>query len=683
MTQQLKPFYITTPIYYVNARPHLGHVYTTILADTLARHHRQRGQDTFFLTGTDEHGQKIERAAADKGLPVKDHVDGIVAEFKEMFDRFGLQPDHWIRTTHEYHKQGSQELFRRVQKNGFIYKGEYEGWYCTECGEFKEETTPGEAPWCEQHERPAERVAESSYFFKLSEFQDRLLKFYAEHPDFIQPEARRNEVISFVSSGLKDLSVSRVSVKWGIPVPDDPDHTLYVWFDALSNYITALGFGNDARGGFEEFWPVAIHLVGKDILRFHAVYWPAFLLAADVAPPQRVFAHGMWLSKGRKMSKSLGNAIDLSILLQFFTCEQVRFFCLREMSYGQDGDFTYEALIDRVNGDLAAGWGNLISRTLTMVRNSCGGVLPNIPADASADAVEAIEVLKVKFAENEKAFAAELDRIATGRAMELVLELVGTVDKYLSNYAPWKLAKDESARPLLLTVLNTAVEGLRHITVLMACAMPDAATEVWKQLGLVGSPADYNPQALHWESLPEHTHIGELKGLFPRLNKEKVMAEIQEEVNKQAEAKKAIAPASEPQAPAAPVAEAAPVPTAPVAEAAPAEEKGYITIDDFVKVELRVGQVLEAERIPKADKLLKLQVDLAEEKPRQILAGIAQYYEPEALVGRKIVVVANLAPRKMRGLESQGMLLAASIGSEGRPVLATFTEEVPNGARLK
>ncbi|HNJ43889.1 MAG TPA: methionine--tRNA ligase subunit beta, partial [Acidobacteriota bacterium] len=422
--------------------------------------------------------------------------------------------------------------------------------------------------------------------------------------------------------------------------------------------------------------------VGKDILRFHAVYWPAFLLAADVPPPQRVFAHGMWLSKGRKMSKTLKNTIDLSILLQFFTREQVRFFCLREMSYGQDGDFTYEALIDRINGDLAAGWGNLISRTLTMVRNSCGGVLPNIPADAPADAVEAIEAVKVKFAENERDFAAELDRIATGRAMELVLELVGTLDKYLSHYAPWKLAKDESARPLLLTVLNTAVEGLRHITVLMACAMPDAATEVWKQLGLAGSPADYNPQALHWESLPEHTHIGELKGLFPRLNKEKVMAEIQEEVNKQS----LIAGAStdgEQQTPVAPVAEAAPVATAPVAEAAPAEEKGYITIDDFVKVELRVGQVLEAERIPKADKLLKLQVDLAEEKPRQILAGIAQYYEPEALVGRKIVVVANLAPRKMRGLESQGMLLAASIGSEGRPVLATFTEEVPNGARLK
>jgi methionyl-tRNA synthetase len=657
-----KNFYVTTPIYYVNAKPHLGHIYTTVLADALARHSRRLGRRTFFLTGTDEHGQNIERAAEKNGLPVKSHVDVIVREFQQAFAAFGLKPNHWIRTTDAYHERGAQELWRRVQGNGFIYKGAYEGWYCPNCNEFKDETTPGEAPICEIHLRQTERVAEESYFFKLSEFQKPLLEFYDRHPDFIQPEARRNEVVSFVSGGLKDLSVSRISVKWGIPVPDDPKHTMYVWFDALSNYITALGFGNSEREGFDAFWPASTHLVGKDILRFHAVYWPAFLMAAGIAPPNKVFAHGMWLSGGRKMSKSLGNVIDLNVLRRHFTRDQVRYFCLREMAYGQDGDFTYAALIDRVNGDLASGLGNLASRTLTMIRNYFGGELPNVPSDAPPDAIAAAAAIAARFAEAERRFCADFERAATARALEIAFEMIAMLDKYLSDAVPWKLAKDEANRARLATVLHTATEGVRHVVALLSPCMPEATEAIWRQMGLPGSADAVNPATLAWERFPGEIKITEIHAIFPRLEKEKIMSEIE---------KTAVVSSPEPP----------PAPDAPASETA--EEKGYITIDDFVKVELRVAQVLEAERVPKADKLLRLQVDAGEASPRQILAGIAQYYEPETLIGRKIVIVANLAPRKLRGFESNGMLLAASVGDQGKPVIATFAEDVPNGARLK
>ena len=378
----MQKFYLTTPIFYVNSHPHLGHLYVTLVADSIARYRRQRGFDTYFLTGTDEHGQNIERAAAARGLSIKDHVDAYVAEFKEVFDRFNISHNHWIRTTDPYHAEGVAKLWRLARDAGFIYKDRYEGWYCVGCNLFQseEEWLMGEdgIPVCRIHERPLDRVAEDSYFFKLSAFQQ-MLDHYEAHPEFIQPESRRNEVISFVRGGLQDLSVSRVSVRWGIPVPDDPEHTIYVWFDALTNYITAVGYGNETQGGekqFDRYWPADLHLVGKDILRFHAVYWPAFLMATGTALPQTVYAHGLWISGGRKMSKSLGNVIDLDVLRRHFTPDSVRFFCLREMVFGQDGDFTYEALIDRVNGDLAAGLGNLSSRTLTMVRNYFEGRVP-------------------------------------------------------------------------------------------------------------------------------------------------------------------------------------------------------------------------------------------------------------------------------------------------------------------
>jgi methionyl-tRNA synthetase len=681
----MNKFYVTTPIYYVNSHPHLGHLYTTLVADTVARYKRQRGFDTFFLTGTDEHGLNIERAAEKNGLPVKQHVDNIVNEFKEAFAPYGLTNDLWIRTTDDYHKRAVQELWRRAKANGYIYKGQYEGWYCANCNEFysENETKPGDdgIPICPSHDRPLDRVAEESYFFRLSEFQGKLIELYEKNPNFIRPETRRNEVLSFVRGGLNDLSISRVSVKWGIPVPDDPEHTMYVWFDALSNYITAIGFGNDQFGGsghFQKYWPAELQLVGKDILRFHTVYWPAFLIAAGIEPPKTVFAHGMWLSGGRKMSKTLGNVIDLAVLRKHFTTDAVRYFCLREMVFGQDGDFTYEALLDRVNAGLANGLGNLASRTLTMVGRYCDGVVPTpgkAGAELTARANEVRDAVKQTVAQFDREFA----EYNFSRALEAAWSAIERVDKFLSDAKPWDLAKRAGSRGSLELVLHTATETLRHLAVLLAPVLPNSTQEIWEQLGEAGKASEIAPSALEWgESAGKR--IGEVKPIFPKLDRKNVMDEIKQE---EAASQAARTEESKEQQAGQASAEATQPPAAAQAASEPAVTPSYITIDDFAKVELRVGQILTAERIPKADKLLKFTIDLGEAAPRQILAGIAQYYEPEKLIGRKVIVVANLAPRKMRGLESQGMILAASVGEEGRPVLAGFLEDAPNGAKLK
>lgn len=680
-----KTFYVTTPIYYVNSHPHLGHLYTTIIADTVARFKRQRGYDVFFLTGTDEHGINIERAAESAGLPVKQHVDNIVHEFQTAFADYKFSNNHWIRTTDDYHKQGVAELWRRVRENGYLYKGSYDGWYCGSCNEFynESEAIKNEAGVlvCPTHTvTPLDFITkEESYFFKLSAFQDRLLEYYEQNPGFIRPEARRNEVISFVSSGLKDLSVSRTSVKWGIPVPDDPEHTMYVWFDALSNYITAVGFGNDTRGGeaeFQKYWPANLQLVGKDILRFHTVYWPAFLLAAGLEPAHTCFAHGMWLSGGRKMSKTLGNVIDLAVLAKHFQTDAVRYFALREMVFGQDGDFTYEALIDRITADLASGLGNLSSRTLTMIRNYCDGVIPAASLSQNAELDARAAEVKSAFASAQEQFDKEFDEYNFSRGLEAVWQAIAVVDKFISDAKPWDIAKDETRRAELELVLATAIEALRRATVLLAPVLPESTQAIWEQLGESGNVAEIAPNAL--APVTPGTRIGDITPVFPRLDKKKVMNEIKQE---EAASQEARAQETKTETPAAPAPEAAPA-TPPVAAAAP-EGIAYIGIEDFLKVELRVGEILTAERIPKADKLLKFTIDLGEATPRQVLAGIAQYYEPEKLIGRKVIVVANLAPRKLRGLESQGMILAASIGDEGKPILAGFLEEVPNGAKLK
>jgi methionyl-tRNA synthetase len=681
----MSKFYITTPIYYVNSRPHLGHLYTTLVADTVARYQRQRGKETFFLTGTDEHGQNIERAAERAGVPVRQYVDEIVAEFQEMFPRFQLAFDQWIRTTDPAHQEGVRTLWRRVRDNGFIYKGQYEGWYCVGCNGFlsEDETVPGpnDQPVCRTHERPLERLAEESYFFRLSAFQEKLLAWYKAHPEFIQPESRRNEVLRFVEGGLHDLSVSRVSVKWGIPVPDDPAHTMYVWFDALSNYITAIGYGNQPHGGterFDQWWPANLQLVGKDILRFHTIYWPAFLLAADLAPPRTVFAHGFWLSGGRKMSKTLGNVIDLHVLRRHFSPDAVRYFCLREMVFGQDGDFTYEALIERINAELADGLGNLSSRVLTMVQRFCEGTIPEIPPSNLVDdeVNQRAELVRQTIENVTREFDREFEAYNFSRALEGTQTAIATVDKFLSDLKPWKmgkaLASDPRQREALDLVLATSVLALRRLSALLAPVLPESTQSIWTQLGEQGMIAQIRPGDLPWVQPPGQA-IGDVSPIFPKLDKKTLMEEITKE---------------ESAAPVAEVETAAAAPTAPVVPVLPPVTEvvpgvATITIDDFTKVELRAGEIKTAERVPKADKLLRMTIDLGESTPRQILAGIAQYYEPEALIGRKVIVVANLAPRKLRGLESQGMVLAASVGDEGRPILAGFLEEVPNGARLR
>ncbi len=682
----MNKFYVTTPIYYVNSYPHLGHVYTTIIADTVARYKRQRGHEVFFLTGTDEHGINIERAAEAAGVPVKEHVDRIVDSFKTAFAPFEFTNQHWVRTTDESHKEGVRKLWQAAKANGWIYKGKYEGWYCGNCNEFYQEAEAvkgdGDVLLCPTHERPLELLSEESYFFKLSAFQEKLLEHYEKNPHFIRPETRRNEVLSFVRGGLNDLSVSRVSVKWGIPVPDDPEHTMYVWFDALSNYITAIGYGNEQFGGeehFKKFWPANLQLVGKDILRFHTVYWPAFLMAAGLPLPKTVYSHGMWLSGGRKMSKTLGNVIDLAVLQKHFSPETVRYFVLREMVFGQDGDFTYEALLDRVNADLASGLGNLASRTLTMVRNFCDGVIPSAGA-ASTDLTTQASEVREAVEQAVAAFDREFDEYNFSRAIEALSNARFRVDKFISDAKPWDLAKDAAKRAELELVLHTAAEALRFFAVLLAPVLPNATQAIWNQLGESGEVNQVLPSNLNWGDVAQK-QIGEIAAIFPRLDKKKVMEEIKQE---EAASQAARAQETKQEAPAeTKPAEATPAPAAAAAPAEPVPGIAYIGIEDFLKVELRVGEIKTAERIPKADKLLRFTIDLGEAAPRQILAGIAQYYEPEKLIGRKVIVVANLAPRKLRGLESQGMILAASVGEEGRPILAGFLEEVPNGAKLK
>jgi methionyl-tRNA synthetase len=656
-------FYVTTPIYYVNAKPHLGHAYTTLVVDTLTKFKRQRGINSFFLTGTDEHGINIERAAEARGVPVRQHVDQVVDEFKSAFARLGVEYDRWIRTVDAHHEETVQRLWRALDERGFIYKGSYEGWFCSYCNEFKDVDSNTDNPICPVHERPLDRIAEESYFFKLSAFQQPLLDLYAARPEFVQPEVRRNEVISFVAGGLKDLSISRVTVKWGIPVPGDPNHTIYVWLDALINYISALGWGNEKYHDFDRYWP-ALHMVGKDILRFHAVYWPAFLMAAGVEVPRTVFIHGMLLRGGQKMGKTLGNAIQLDVLHRYFSNDQIRYYLLREVAFGQDGEVTYQGLIDRSNSDLADGLGNLASRTLTMVRNYFGGVPPR-PGKQEAEGAEEV---KSQIAESKRRFDAEFDALNFSRGLEAAWSGIARVDKFITDQQPWKLAKDPANRPQLERVLATAYEALRHLVLVVAPALPATSREIWTQMGLSGDPLLINPNAAVWGEEIDASKIERITPAFPKLDKDKIMTEIENET--------------------APVADAAQQPAAEQQKATASEQTAppvaqTIAIDDFIKVELRAATVLEAERVPKADKLLRLVIDVGEPQPRQILAGIAQHYAPEDVVGRKIIVVANLAPRKLRGLESNGMLLAASVGDDGRPVLATFGEDVPNGTRLK
>jgi methionyl-tRNA synthetase len=663
-----KKFYITTPIYYVNARPHIGHAYTTIACDTIARRQRMLGCDTYFLTGTDEHGQKIERAAQAAGKTPQQLTDEVSAEFKALWDRMGITYDDYIRTTSERHKRGVQELFRILRDKGHIYKGTYSGQYCIFDELYVDAVGPG-AP-CPVCGRPTETVKEENYFFKLSNFADKLLQYYTEHPGFIYPETRRNEVMAFVKSGLRDLSISRSTFSWGIPVPDDPKHVIYVWLDALANYITALGYGSDDPKLYEKFWPADVHMIGKEIVRFHCVYWPAFLMAAGLPLPKSIVAHGWLLFEESKMSKSRGNIVRTETILDVLGADALRYFLLREVVFGQDGSFSFDALVQRYNADLANGLGNLASRTLTMISRYFKGEVPypslaarNAGDDAIREAAEkTIAECGQFFAEYK--FSAALESIWIG--------LIAKVDKYIVENEPWALGEkqDEESRARLATVLYTSAEALRIATALAYPVMPEATARIWAQLGL-GEIKDFALSGVKWGQLKLGTKLGEVQPVFPRADKSAIermqkMEEEQRSTAVEAEVKQVVAD---------------PAAVTPVAKPVAVVADGKITIDDFAKIELRVGQVKVAERVPKADKLLRLEVDLGTEV-RQVLAGIAESYEPEALIGRKVVVVTNLAPRKMRGLESNGMIVAAS-PEGGKAVLASFLEDVPLGTRLK
>lgn len=689
-------FYITTPIYYANSLPHLGHLYTTIVADAVRRYKRQRGFDTYFLTGTDEHGINIQRAAEKNGRTPKEQVDLIAGELKRMFHDFGLDEENggydvFMRTTEPFHYEGVQNLWCEIAKgktpngNPNIYKAFYRGWFCAPCAEYKTEEQyylpeGSDVPHCPIHERPLDEVAEESYFFNLSDYQPFLLDLIENNPDIIKPEARRNEVLSFVRGGLQDLSISRKrsSVSWGVPVPDDDEHVMYVWLDALSNYITAIGYGNTEKAsvGFDKYWQNATHLVGKDILRFHTVYWFSFLRAAGLPLPKMVYAHGMWLdADGRKMGKTIGNVIEVDVLHEHFQVDAIRYFVLREMVFGQDGKFGYENLIERANADLASGLGNLASRTFSMITKYRGGMIPSGKiadenyinakrAGVSPDEQELSSVL----AHARDEFLRRFDHFEFSLALETIWTVIARVDKLISDSKPWELIKDDAQAQTLNAVLYRACETLRWLSVMLYPVMPAASKNIYGQIGLTEDIAGLDPANLTWGELPAGTSIGETIGVFPRIDKNKVMNEIKEQ---------------SPEVPAAAANTA--VPMADGASEAEAPVDNFITIDDFIKVDLRVGEVKVCERIPNADKLLRFEIDLGEPEYRQILAGLAEYYEPEKLIGRKVVVVANLKPRKMRGLESQGMICAASLedNTGPKPALAAFLEDVEIGARLK
>ena len=669
-------FYITTPIYYVNARPHIGHTYTTVACDTVARRQRMMGYDTWFLTGTDEHGQKIERAAVAAGCSPKEFADRVSGEFRQLWDRMKLTYDDFIRTTEPRHIRGMQTLFKRLQERGYIYKGSYSGQYCVYDELYVDVTEPG-AP-CPECGRPTETVREENYFFKLSAMEQPLLKLYAEQPDFIRPETRRNEVISFVRSGLRDLSVSRTTFTWGIPVPGDEKHVIYVWLDALANYITALGYGSDDpkdKAKLERYWPADVHMIGKEIVRFHCVYWPAFLLAAGIPLPKSIIAHGWLLFEESKMSKSRGNIVGSETILDTLGADTLRYFLLREIVFGSDGSFSFDALVQRFNSDLANGLGNLSSRTLSMITRYFDGEIPYPSTGArDADDVAVAELAGRTIAD----FHAQFEQFQFSRALETAWGLVAAVNKYIVDHEPWAVAEkdDQDSRARLATILHTSAEALRIVTALVHPVIPESTARIWEQLGL-GDITKLDLRNLAWGQLPLHTKLGKVEAVFPRADKSTVERMQQMEQARAAEIAK---PAAADTDAATKPAEATAIPTPPAHAAPPTSNT--ITIEDFAKVELRVAQVKVAEKVKGADKLLRLEVDLGTET-RQIVAGIAKAYDPEKLIGRKVVIVANLAPRKLRGLESQGMIVAASLGDEGVPVLAGFLEDVPVGARLK
>jgi methionyl-tRNA synthetase len=657
MAQAKPKFYLTTPIYYTNGLPHIGHTYTTVVADTVRRYKRMQGYEVVMTTGTDEHGVNVERAAQKAGIPESEFVARMAEAWRALWEELGVPADEFIRTTEVRHARTVQWLFKLFRENGFVYPGHYTGQYCIYDNAYVD-VKPGEN--CPDCGRPTETVTEENYFFKLSAFEKPLLDLYKKNPTFIQPETRRNEILSFVEGGLRDLSITRTSIRWGIPVPGEEKHVFYVWFDALTAYLSAVGGPEYERRGF---WPADLHLVGKDIIRFHTVYWPAFLMAAGLPLPKQVWAHGWFLIDAGKMSKSKGNVVLPRPIAQVLGMDALRYYMLRETVFGQDGNFSYDALVQRYNSDLANGLGNLASRTLTMIEKYCSGAMPKGSGE------QAVSLAPWRVPEKIQQIRLLYEQYQFTRALEEIWRLITDVDLLISEQKPWVLAEEPAKRAQVETVLGIAADTLRVVAVLAHPVIPNATERLWKSLGQGGSVGEQGIDALEFGTIKPGVKIAKAETLFPRVEKQEAIERME-------------AMESEPQKPVVtPPTASATAATGPSGAAAQtAPEK--IAIEDFAKVEMRVGQVKTAERIVGADKLLKLTVDIGSEV-RQICAGIAQFYEPESLVGRKVVVVVNLAPRKLRGVESNGMIVAASVGPEGKPVLAAFTEDVEVGARLK
>lgn len=651
-----KTYYITTPIYYPSDKLHIGHSYTTVAADAVARYKRLKGYDVMFLTGTDEHGQKIQRKAEAEGVTPKQYVDKIVDGIKELWKLMKITNDRFIRTTDKEHEEVVQKIFKKLYDQGDIYKSEYEGWYCTPCESFwtKTQLVDGKCPDCG---REVEITKEESYFFRLSKYQDRLIKFIEENPEFIQPVSRQNEMLNnFLRPGLEDLCVSRTTFNWGVPVSFDDKHVVYVWIDALSNYITALGFMSEDDQAYKKYWPADVHLVGKEIVRFHTIIWPAMLMALGEPLPKQIYGHGWLLLEGGKMSKSKGNVVDPVVLVEKYGLDAIRYFLLREVPFGSDGVFSNEALINRINSDLANDLGNLVSRTVAMIDKYFGGVMPENRQEGDID-----EDLKKLVMEIPPKIEQLLDKLQFSTALTEIWKVISRTNKYIDETMPWALAKDEESKPRLAAVMYNLAESLRIISILLQPFMPETPEKIWKQLGLI------NPDDISWESTknwgvyPAGTKVEKGDIIFPRIDVKKEMEELEKltvaEAEKE-EKKKETKPQKE--------------------EKEISQE--LISIEDFAKIDLRVAKVLEAEKVEGADKLLKLKLEMGNEI-RQVVSGIAKHYTPEELVGKFVILVANLKPVKLKGIESQGMILAASDDKE--LVLAGLDKAIKSGTKVR